>query len=543
LGAVAGPEGGLSPAGRQRRRLLLTLAFGGANAAILSRLPHSRRGPSPVSAARPTTTSTGAAGPPGTGYTKPDPPPEPAAVEGAQAESADHTFDLVIKGGRVVDPDSGFDSVADVGIDAGTVTLISAGDALSGTYTIDAAGQVVAPGFIDFLSYEPNEYGIWFKVADGVTTNLGMHGLNIRAADFFATYGGRSPCHFGGAFDDPFMRGELGVGADDPAPPELIAELARLAEEDIRGGYLGIDLEPEYTPGVDTAEIQALGQVGARLNVPLTFHGRFSDMSPPGTNVDTLNEILGTARATGCAVHVEHIISTGGTFSMAESLATLAAAQRDEGIDVTACMYPYDFWATYLGSHRFDDGWQERFRISYEDLEIAGTGERLTEASFQQYRAENKLAVAYAIPEEDVRTCLKAPFVLLGSDAICEPDNNNHPRAAGTFARTLGRYVRDEGVIDLMDGLAKMTILPARRLEAQAPDLRRKGRLQIGADADITIFDPATVADRSTVQQPATESAGISWVLVLGQVVKDPNGVKRDALPGQPVKADVSNRT
>lgn len=537
---MAGPEGGLGPAGRQRRRLLLTLVFGGANAAILSKLPRRSTASAPVAASRPTTTSTTAAGE-ARSYVRPEPPPEPPALEGAQAQTADHTFDLVLKGGRVMDPASGFDAVADVGIDGGTVTLISVDQPLTGAFAVDAANQVVAPGFIDFLSYEPNEYGIWFKVADGVTTNLGMHGLNIRAADFFATYSGRSPCHFGGAFDDPYTRGLLGVGADDPASPEAIAELARLAEEDIRNGYLGIDLEPEYTPGVDANEILALGQVGARLNVPLTFHGRYSDMSPPGTNVDTLNEILGTARQTGCAVHVEHIISTGGTFSMADSLATLAAAQR-EGVDVTACMYPYDFWATYLGSHRFDDGWQERFRISYEDLEIAGTGERLTEATFQQYRAENLLAVAYAIPEEDVRTCLGSPFVMLGSDAICEPDNNNHPRAAGTFARTLGKYVRDEGVLDLMDALAKMTILPARRLEGQAPDLRRKGRLQIGADADLTIFDPATVADRSTVQAPATESAGISWVLVSGQVVKDPDGVKRDALPGQPVKADVSDR-
>lgn len=538
---MPGPEGGLSPAGRQRRRLLLTLAFGGVNAAALSRLPRSRATPA-ASPRSGTVAPSTPDGPSRGSYTRPDPPPEPATIEGASAQTADHTFDLVIKGGRVMDPDSGFDAVADVGIDGDTVTLISAAEPLTGTFAVDAAGHVVAPGFIDFLSYEPNDYGIWFKVADGVTTNLGMHGLDAPAADFFARYAGQSPCHYGGAFDDAWHREVLGIGADSPASPDQIAELARLAEVDIRNGYLGIDLEPEYTPGVDTAEIHALGQVGARLGVPLTFHGRFSDVLPPGTNVDTLREILDTARATGCAVHVEHIISTGGTFSMAESLATLAAARQDEGIDVTACMYPYDFWATYLASHRFDPGWQERFRISYEDLEIAGTGERLTEESFARHQAENTLAVAYAIPEDDVRTCLRSPFVMLGSDAICEPHNNNHPRAAGTFARTLGRYVRDEGVIELMDGLAKMTILPARRLEGQAPDLRRKGRLQIGAHADITIFDPATVADRSTVQAPATESAGIAWVFVLGQVVKDPNGVKRDVRPGQPVKADVSNR-
>jgi N-acyl-D-aspartate/D-glutamate deacylase len=198
-------------------------------------------------------------------------------------------------------------------------------------------------------------------------------------------------------------------------------------------------------------------------------------------------------------------------------------------------MYPYDFWATYLASPRFNDGWQERFRISYEDLQIAGTTERLTETTFRSHQAENKLAAAFAIPEADVRTCLKSPFVMIGSDAIFT-DGNNHPRATGCFARTLGRYVRDEPVIGLREALAKMTIMPALRLQARVPALQKKGRLQRGADADITVFDPKRVMDRSTIENPGLASAGIEHVLILGQVVKTPDGIDESKRLGQPVK-------
>ena len=422
-------------------------------------------------------------------------PFEPPVLEGTKAKKipADHRFDTVIMGGRVIDPESRTDAMVNVGIDNGKVRAIS-DKPLKGRRVIDATGRVVAPGFIDIESYDPNPYGIWFKIADGVTTNLGMHGSNGRGADWYGQWGNAgSPAHFGGAFDANFARSNfLQIEPYESATPDQIQQLVQMAEEGLDGGFIGVEFSPEYAPGMTFEELKAVTEVAARYNVPAFIHGRYSDTIEPGTNSDTIDEVIRLGKETGAKVHLLHINSTGGTFTMEKSLASIEAARKD-GVKLTSDTYPYDFWATYLASARFDPGWQERFRISYDDLVIPGTGERLTESTFERYQKQTDplvLAAAYAIPAEDVKTALRSPFVMIGSDAILEPGDNNHPRGAGTFARTLAKYVREDKVISLTDGLAKMTSMPAQLLDDQVPALKRKGRLQIGSDADITIFDP-----------------------------------------------------
>jgi dihydroorotase len=163
----------------------------------------------------------------------------------------------------------------------------------------------------------------------------------------------------------------------------------------------------------------------------------------------------------------------------------------------------------------------------------------LNAQSFLKYREAGKLAVAYAIPEDDVTLAMQSPFVMIGSDAILERGYNNHPRASGTFARTIRLYVRERQALPLMDALAKMTILPARRLERKSEVMRRKGRLSPGADADITIFDLDTISDRATVEHPEYPSDGIHYVVVNGQIVKDPSGLRRGIRPGRPIRNPV----
>jgi len=470
---------------------------------------------------------------------------KPAAVEEPEAEidvptssELEQTYDIVIAGGRVINPETKLDREGlNVAVQDGKIALVT-DRKLKGKRVIDATGLVVAPGFIDNLSYDPNPVGVWNKIADGVTANIAMHGGTASPEKWYPYYErNRTPLHFGASFFYTQARNQFKLSRYDTAKPEQTQKLVDQAEKALNDGVLGISFSLEYVPGVNDKEILPLMKLAQRYNVPVYFHARYSDMEEPGTNIDALNELIGYARASGAAVHIDHINSTGGTFSMQQSLQMVEDAIA-EGLDITACIYPYDYWGTYLNSARFDEGWQERFRISYEDLQIAGTEERLTEMTFRKYQQEGKLAVAYAIPKQDVIDSLKAPYVMIGSDAILEPGFNNHPRASGTFARTVGLYVREQQVISLSDAIAKMSLLPAQRLEKQAPALQKKGRIAKGMDADIVVFDYDTISDRSTVAKPELVSAGIEYVLVNGQVALDEEGLHKDIRVGQPIKSE-----
>lgn len=448
-------------------------------------------------------------------------------------------FDLVIRNGRIIDPATHRDTVGlSIGIRGSTIEALSAG-ALEGVRTIDASGRIVAPGFIDILSYAPTTVGAWNKIADGVTTNLAMHGGASDPATWYATVDRQHPpINYGASFFYIEARSRFIGDRYKSASPSQIRKLTAIAERALKSGALGISFSLEYCPGISSEEILPLMHLAKRYNVPVFFHARYSDMEEPGTNIDALHELINYARETGAAIHIDHLNSTGGTFSMNRSVSILDSA-RQRGLDISACVYPYTYWGTYLNSARFDQGWQQRFHISYHDLQLAGSNERLTEESFTKYQKLGKLAVAYAIPEDDVETALRSPFVMIGSDAILTSGFNNHPRASGTFARTIAVYVRELRVLSLQDAIAKMTILPARRLEKNCTAMRRKGRIAIGADADIVIFNFDTITDRATVDRPEISSSGIDYVIVGGKVVKDLAGIHKNIRPGRAIFNDV----
>lgn len=545
----AGKVSGDQPTSYERRRLLLALGTGAVNIAALHRLEvdggqtESVGGGQGVGGGGPSgaAAAVGPAGP--TMASGPDGRPElvelPTPIDGAdgQTPGPGHLFDVAINGGRVIDPDTGFDGLANIGIDNDRITVVAV-EPLAGREAINATGQVVAPGFVDLLSYEPNSFGVWLKLADGVTTNLAMHGVNNYADAFFRRYEEQTPIHYGGAFHHHFMRGfDIGAGIGKALGSGEQRRLDDLVASSLDQGFAGVSFSPEYSPGTTTDEMARLAALAADRGHPCFFHARHSDPDPPGTSLEAIDEILRIGAETGAAVHIEHLTSTGGTHVMAEAVGRIEAA-RSTGQDVTACVYPYDFWGTFLASARFSSGWRQRYRLDETDLQIAGTSTRLTAETFGQARSDNKLVAALgSIPESEIELALAQPWVVVASDAIPTVGRNNHPRGAGTFARTIARYVRDRGVLDLRSAVAKVTIGPARRVEGVIPAMKRKGRLRPGADADIVVFDPARIADRATVENPAEPSVGIDWVLVDGQVALRDGKVDRTVLAGRPLRS------
>jgi amidohydrolase family protein len=234
---------------------------------------------------------------------------------------------------------------------------------------------------------------------------------------------------------------------------------------------------------------------------------------------------------------VVHITSMGLQYTP-ELIAMVQGAQR-HGLDVTTECYPYTASSTSLESAIFDPGWQDRMGITYKDVQWSKTGERLTAETFEKYRKEGGNVVAFAIPEEAARRAVADPIVMIASDGSRITGPKIHPRGQGTFSRVLGHYVREEKVLDLMTALRKMTLMPAQRLEKRAPVFKDKGRIRVGADADITIFDPNRVIDRATYEEPLQYSEGIQFVLVNGvPVVKDGQLVE-GVFPGRSAQAPI----
>jgi len=135
-----------------------------------------------------------------------------------------------------------------------------------------------------------------------------------------------------------------------------------------------------------------------------------------------------------------------------------------------------------------------------------------------------------------VNAAIESPLTIIAGDGILEK-GKGHPRTAGTYSRVLGNYVRDKSTLSLMEALTKMTLLPAQRLERRVPSMKNKGRIRVGADADLTIFDPQTITDRSTFQDPAQYAQGIRFVLVNGVLIVKEGQLQSNVYPGRPVRA------
>jgi N-acyl-D-aspartate/D-glutamate deacylase len=316
-------------------------------------------------------------------------------------------------------------------------------------------------------------------------------------------------------------------------PSEVDAVIGHL-ERGLAAGALGVGMGPMYTPGAGRDELLRVFELAARRKALAFIHMRSAGEIEPGGSIDALQEVLANVAAAGASVHIVHITSMG--LGQTRRLLGMIDGARARGLDVTTELYPYTAASTYLQSALFEPGWQERFAIGFNDVQWAATGERLTAETFAKYRARGGFVVIHMIPEDALRAALTHPEVMIGSDGVPLTNGGGHPRGVGTYARVLGRYVREEKMLDLMTALGKISLMPARRLERFVPAMGRKGRIALGMDADLTVFDPKTVVDRATYETPAQYSSGIRHVIVNGVFVVRDEQLVPGVAPGRPIR-------
>ena len=444
-------------------------------------------------------------------------------------------YDLVIEGGRVIDPESGLDAVRTIGVIGGEIAAITE-TSLEGDRVIQATGLVVVPGFIDLHEHGQEEDSYRMMVRDGVTTASELEGGTAEVEGGYAARAGGQLVNHGVSIGHIRVRMDVlgdpgdflpaGIGGSATATEQQLDEIERDIREGIMQGAVAVGFGSAYTPGATMGEVERMFGVAGENGVSAHIHMR--------NGLAGLDSTISAASRAGAPLHIVHANSSAGG-QIDEFLSAIEDAQAS-GQDVTTEAYPYSAGMTRIESALFDD-WENWGEQQFGIHQLVSTGERLTRETFAQARAAGGTVIIHSRTEEMTRTAVASPITMIASDGFIE-DGRGHPRTSGSYSKVLGQYTREEGVMALPEAIKKMTLMPAQRLEGRIPDMADKGRIRIGADADITIFSAETVIDRATYMDASIPPEGIPYVVVGGELVVD-GGEITTARPGGPVRAPI----
>jgi hypothetical protein len=496
-------------------------------------------------------------------------------------------YDLVIIGGRVIDPESGLDAVRNVGVKDGTIAIVTEQE-IQGKETIDATGHVVAPGFIDMHHHNvPVPFGQKLALRDGITTPLELEGGVDPVDGWYAALDGKSQTNYGAStgvipirervlnpnyktsFAGDWVYDALGAPgtpesltftwSTKTATPEQIEKIGRMLEEGLQQGSVGVGYAVGYmVAGATTAESLICQQLAGKYGQAVYLHARFSGQMPPTSGLLGILEMMGPQEIYGGGLVVQHM--TAQTLNDTPRALEMIDNARAKGIQVVAEIYPYNYGASIVGAdYLHPDNYGPNMGRDYKDIIETSTMKPLTKERYEEMIKTNPMTsiMFYNATDETVFQAIAHPNSVIGSDAFAYTIResgkaaidwdtpydavNGHPRGAGTHATVLA-WVREKKIdIPLSLAVSKMSFMIADFLEQNGvPQMADKGRIQEGKDADITIFDPETVRQNATMKDGGLPSTGIPYVLVNGTVVVKDSKVLKGVYPGKPVRGSAT---
>ena len=489
------------------------------------------------------------------------------------------TYDTVINNGRIIDPETGFDKVANIGINDGTIVTITE-QPIKGKKIIDATGLVVSPGFIDTHAHGQNIGAYRNYAMQGVTTALELESGILPIGKWYDIQEGKGlPIHFGAAAGWTFARIATFEGTEpeptaayfqaaqghnewkeDIASDKRLQKILGLVEQGLNEGGLGIGINGGYAPGYGEKEYYALSKLAAQRGVAAYTHVRYMSMLEPQGTFEAIKELIANSVLTGAKMHICHINSS----SIRDIDATLELIERAQakGIDISAAAYPWAAASTVVRAGMFTGpNWKQRTGYTPGSFQLGKN--RLTDEQVDEYqiKAPGTFITWHFLDEnkpEELAILDKSithPNVMIESDAMpwmhkdgspyegddwpLNPDLIAHPRSSGSFAKILGSYVRERKLLTLNEAIRKMSLMPAQLLEDFVPQMKKKGRLQEGMDADIVIFNLKTITNRATYENPTIAASGVQTLLVSGQLVIEKGVLIKEAAPGKAIRREL----
>jgi N-acyl-D-glutamate deacylase len=498
-------------------------------------------------------------------------------------------YDIVLANGRVIDPETYLDGQMHVGITGDRIAAVSE-TPLEGKEVIDASGLIVSPGFIDLHSHGANIPSNRLAAFDGVTTSLELEYGSLPISKFYdyCAKEGR-PLNYGasvawGAARVLAWHPDLAVSADtscydlwffatsmkygdwvhNVANKEQVGQILAQVEAGLKEGGLGIGITHGYAPGAGTKELTALCQLAAEYDVPTYTHVQNFSVLDPTSSIDSYVKLIGLAATTGAHMHICHINSTSSRDI--DKAVVLVQKAIDQGLPITLGAYTWGVAESAIGAAEWNPkDVQDRLGVDWSDFKLVRTGHDFsTKEELEKAIADNPgdlVAVHYLHDETDSHDRSLLDLSVLFPGGVIETDSvpyttpegafltskewplpegsASHPRGAGTYTRFLRKWVRERGVISFMEAIRKSSLRPAQILEKSTPMMKKKGRIQVGMDADIIVFDPETVADRATFENSTQTAAGMKHVLVNGTLLIRDEQLDTEAFPGRPVRRPV----